>query len=146
MRISGTVTTIAVGVVTTCAIAASTAWWFGQSKPAGAQSPEIRTEDESPDLNDPPFADPELNPGLRPLAAREHVSLYDSDRANWPFHELEENDRRDLERAEQWAEIDHGVGVHEGYRGLTREGVNRARSEAAARVAGLVGTENLGVH
>lgn len=78
-------------------------------------------------------------------APRPPFALHPADPGAWTFEDLSEDERAEIAKIQEWAELDHGREVHERWRDASARAMVRFRARRAARAVGLEGVVGLGV-
>ncbi len=100
---------------------------------ADAPSPEAAGEAIPPPPSGPANAD------------HEPLTPYGTDDTAIPFEALDAEEQQALERAQEWAEADHGDAVHQAWSAAARDAVRRAQVHAAELQAGIEAAAETGV-
>lgn len=98
-------------------------------------APEPITEIADPPPTDVQPAPPEHEPG----------TMYPADEGAWTWDDLNEKERAQIERAQDWAENQNGYDVHNAFSAAVATTSNLRRVEQAQIASGLDGIETLGV-
>ena len=110
-----------------------------------AEVADERTEDESPNLDEPLYNEAERDPDRRPAPPRNYFTLHPADPGALAYDDLNDAGKAELEETLRWAELDHGDAVHAAFSGLARKRSRKARAETAERAIGLEGLAAIGV-
>lgn len=81
----------------------------------------------------------------RPAPKRPPLALHPADPDAVAWEELNPDERAELAKIQQWAELEHGREAHERWRDATTRAVERFQTTRAARAVGLEGIVYLGV-
>jgi hypothetical protein len=119
---------------------------FDQRAEAEQAVADERTEDESPNLDDPLPVEVARQEGERPLRQRDPFAPYPALPGAKTFEDLTPEERADVEAGQEWAEVDSGEPVHQAWKRATQFGLQRARAKSAERDIGLVDLGGAGVY
>lgn len=106
---------------------------------------EEATEDNSPNLDNPPHPVGPPDPDVVQRPARDFFVPYPADESAQSWDDLSDVEKAAIERMEEAYEADHAPSVHTAYARGTAWRVAYAKLRAAERTAGLENIDELGV-